>query len=133
MVLEERRVATEATLAVYTGKAFAWGRFDCARLAYRQMRALGHRPKALPAYRSAVSARTAMRKFGHETLASALDAMLPRISPAMAWVGDLVAVEGDVFEAIGIVVGNGRIFCWAEGIEIPVYFQPSSYVGAWRL
>lgn len=133
MILEERRVATEATLAVYTGKAFAWGRYDGARLAYRQMRALGHRPKALPAYRSAVSARTAMLKFGHETLASALDAMLPRITPATAWVGDLVAVEGDVFEAIGIVVGNGRIFCWAEGVDVPVFFQPNAFVGAWRL
>jgi len=133
MILEKRRKATEATIARFSGRAFAWGKNDCARLAYRQMREMGHRPKALPRYQSAIGARTALSKLGHADLVGALDAMLPRVVPAMAWLGDLVALKGDVFEAIGVVVGNGRVVCWAEGAEVPVIFQPTEYLGAWRL
>lgn len=133
MILDQRRIATEATIARFSGRAFVWGRTDCARLAYRQMREMGHRPKALPRYGSAISARTALAKAGHDSLVAALDSMLPRIAPAMAWVGDLVALHGDLFEAIGVVVGNGRVLCWAEGADVPVIFQPKAYLGAWRL
>ena len=137
MILEERRVATEAVMVRFRARPFSWtGRRTCLHLARAQMKALGHRPPPIPDLRSARSAETALRATGHDNLEQLLDSLLPRIAPAAMWLGDLALMEGDgQFDALVINVG-GKVIGYAEGhrgLEViqPVGSQP--FRAAWRL
>lgn len=134
--LLRRKSAIEATLAKYVGKRFSWSnRLTCIHLARFHARQMGHRPPSIPDFRSVKSARTALAKQGHDSLSALLDSLFPRIAPAEAFPGDLVALRGDegAFECVCVVVGNGRVLSWHEDAEGAAILQPHEYVAAWRL
>lgn len=112
--LAARAAATEKVVARYRNRAFGWhDRATCMHLARAQMRALGHRPPAVPDIRSARGALAALRRTGHETIESLLASMLPRVAPLAMLVGDLGVLPGeDGFEAVVICAGGDKVFGW---------------------
>ncbi|WP_088183574.1 DUF6950 family protein [Sphingobium sp. Z007] len=135
--LKTRAAATQATMARFRDQPFTWGRWDCVRMAAFHLRQLGHRPGLGRggAYKTALGAKAALRRAGHDDLAAALDAMMPRIAPAQALVGDLIMCPGtDGFGGgIAIAVGNGRMFGYHEDSPCAVVQQPLEFLGAWRV
>lgn len=117
-----RRVAAaQSAVDAYLDKPFAWGVRDCARLAAHVLQRLGRKPGLSRGgtYRNALGAKRALKRAGYDSLAAALDALkLPRIPYAFALPGDVVelrAREGE--EALGIVLGNGRVLAFAGAVE----------------
>ena len=111
--------ATEKVVARFRNRPFDWrDRATCIHLARAQMRALGHRPPAIPDFRSPTGALTALRKAGHETLEGLLDTMLPRIAPLSMIVGDLALVPGEgAFDALAIAAGNWTLLMYHQKAE----------------
>lgn len=138
--LAQRVAATEKVVARFRNRPFDWtSRRTCIHLARAQARALGHRPPAIPDFRSPRGAKTALKALGHDTLEQLLDSLFPRIAPLAAWVGDLVIMSGGEaeFDGIGIVAG-GKIIGYhedhlADGLVNVVPVGSDPYVGAWRL
>ena len=136
--LERRRVGTEATLAKYRARPFDWAdAATCIHLARAQARNLGHRPPAIPRFRSAIGARTALAKVGYDTLEALLDRLFARISPASMLLGDLAALPGEgPFPALMIFDGGAKLLGWhaadPSGIK-PVARAMTDITGAWRL
>lgn len=100
------------------------------------MRALGHKPPPLPDFRSAIGARTALRKTGHASLEALLDAMLPRIAPAAMLVGDLALVPGEPpFDAaLGVWAGDTLLMYHEEADALAnVKDAMPQIVAAWRV
>ena len=135
-----RAEATEKVVARFRNRPFDWtSRRTCIHLARAQARALGHRPPAIPDFRSPRGAKTALKAVGFETLEQLLDSLFPRIPPLSTWLGDLVIMaggDGD-FDGIGIAVG-GKIIGYHEdhldqGLVNVVPVGADPYVGAWRL
>jgi hypothetical protein len=133
----QRTAAAQATFDRFHGRAFAWGQADCARMVAFHLRKLGLTPRLAPAgsYRTALSARRALTRAGHDSLAAALDALgLERIAPAAALVGDVLALPGeDALGALVVALGNGRVLGWhpdAAGAEV---LQPLAFDAAWRV
>lgn len=99
---------------------------------------MGHRPPAIPDFRSALGAKTALKATGHATLEALLDSLFPRIAPATMWVGDLALMEGgDGFDAIVICAGGKMIGYHddhlADGIVNLMGVSERPFIGAWRL
>lgn len=133
-----RRVdAAQATLDRFKDQPFRLGKNDCARMAAFHLRKLGYRPSLAKAgsYKTALSARAALKRAGYDSLAAALDGLgLERIAPASAVVGDIVEMEaGDAFGALAVAVGNGRVLGYHEDAPGAVVVQPLSIVVAWRV
>ena len=133
-----RRVdGAQATLDRFKDETFQFGKNDCARMAAYHLRKLGYRPGLAKAgsYRTALSARAALKRAGYDSLADALDGLgLERIAPAAAVVGDIVEMEaGDAFGALAVAVGNGRVLGYHEDEPGAVVVQPLSIVVAWRV
>ena len=131
-----RRVeVTQRTLDHFKGRPFAFGRSDCVRLAAFHLRLMGYRPALARggSYDSALGARAALRRAGFADLAAAVDALLPRVPPASAIVGDIVQGEGDTpFDALGVALGNGRIIGFHEDAGGAVVMQMRAMTLAWR-
>jgi len=135
MNLTERRDVTLATLNHFLPKPFAWAKAStCVHMVRRHVRAMGKPVPPMPRFRSPLSARAAMQARGWASLADMMDAVLPRITPAEAIVGDVVELPGDgVFGALCIVVGNGRVMGYFEGEEGLAVMQPiAAPIAAWR-
>ena len=139
--LERRVAAVEATKARFAGKAFSWGRVDCAKVGAFHLRQMGHHAglglHKAGTYRSALTAKRALARAGHDSIAAALDAIgLERIAPAAAWTGDVLLTPGDdTWEALAIVVGNGAVLGFHQDLavlDIVRVFDFAS-VEAWRL
>ena len=130
-----RTAAAQKTLDRFKDAPFQWGKNDCARLVVFHLRKLGHHPRIARAgsYRTALSARAALRRSGFDTLGAALDSFdLPRITPAAALVGDIVEMEaGDALGALAICMGNGRVLGYHEDAPGAVVMQPLSILSAW--
>jgi hypothetical protein len=113
-----RRDRTQATMDHFIDKPFAWGRFDCAKMIAWHLRQFGVTApisRAKP-YTTALGARRALARLGISSLAEQLDKLcLMRIAPAMALVGDIVAMpsEGDM-DALSIALGNGAVLGYAQ-------------------
>lgn len=137
--LAARVAATEKVVARFRAKPFDWKeRRTCIHLARAQARALGHRPPAVPDFRSPRAARAALKATGHENLAALLDSLFLRIPPAAMWVGDLAIMEGgEDFDAIVIAAGGKLIGYHADHLDagivniVPIGDRP--FIGAWRL
>ena len=74
-------------------------------------------------------------RLGAADVPEMLDSLLPRIAPAQAVLGDVMALEGEGgIGAICICAGPRRAFGWFEGEERPVMIEPdmAKVVGAWR-
>lgn len=136
--LAARAKITSEVIERYRRKVFDWrGSATCIHLARAQMRAMGHRPPAIPQFRSALSAHRALKATGFDDLAALLDSMLPRISPAAMLVGDLAILPGDdAFDSIVIGAG-GKMMGWhTDTIDrgiMPLLANPDAFIGAWRL
>lgn len=135
MTSYERRVAaTEKTKARFEGKPFAWGKYDCLRMAYFHARNMGKRPPAPAKYHSAMTAKIALSKRGVANLTDLLDGLFKRITPAQAWAGDLVMMPGEApFGALAVSVGNGRVLAYHEDLPGAGIVQPTLPLAAWRL
>ncbi len=136
MNLVERRDVTLATLSHFTPKPFDWAKAaTCVHLVRRHVRAMGRSVPTVPRFRSALGARAALKERGWSNLADMMDAVLPRIAPAEVVVGDVVELpsDSDVFGALCVVVGNGRVMGYFEGAEGLTVMQPvAAPIAAWR-
>lgn len=136
MELERRRVATEKTLARYRSKTFDWSKgITCVHLARAHLRNMGHRPETLPRFRSALSAKKALKERGWSSVADMLDSMMPRIAPAQMLLGDLAIVPGDAgLDAIFVCAGPLKVFGWREDFPQMVILDIGldELTGAWR-
>lgn len=137
MSLVVRRAAVEATIQRFNGKPMKWGKVDCAQIAAHDLRQLGIKTSLMKGqrYASEHAALKALRDEGFTGLAEAVDAMLPRIAPAMAIQGDLIGMEteGEVWDvALCVAVGNGRVLGLAEGRAMILQPDLSKAVTAWR-
>ena len=117
--LVARVAATERTVAKYRTRAFDWhARATCIHMARFHLRQLGHRPPSVPDFRSAVGARRALKKTGHDTVEALFDSLpgLVRLpAPSMMMVGDLATLEGDEDGLPSIVVSaGGKVLGWHE-------------------
>lgn len=129
--LEARRVATEATLAKYRGRALDYVSADCIRMVRYHLLQLGHRPPALPRYRSAIGARRAYLKAGG--LVAAFDAILPRIPHARMMLGDIAVLDGDgEMDAAVICVGH-KVAGWHVESDRLENLVPLQVKAAWRV
>ena len=130
-----RREAVEATFQRFAGKPLAYGRDDCARMAAFLVRRLGVKVRLakMPRYASAVGAARALKALECATLAEVVDrAGLPRIAPARAVLGDLLALPGpDETVALHIALSPDTSFGLIDGV-----FQPGrvhQVLTAWRV
>lgn len=132
-----RQEATQATLDKFKGKAFSWQGATCAHLLRYHLRMMGHKPPAIPAFRSPISARTAMKKLGGDNIADVLRAIgMPEIPPAMMMLGDVAVLPGDdgIFDAITINAGV-KLMGWhpdAEGLVV-MDVEPAAVIAAFRV
>lgn len=141
MTLALRQAATEQVLAKFRDKPFDWKGANCIRLARAQAKAMGHEVPPVPVFRTPLGAKRALKKQGVETVTELLDAHFERLpSPAFAWLGDLLVLEGDPehqLEAVGIADGQGNVWAWSGQNDhqclVPILFASSGMTGAWRL
>lgn len=137
MSLVRRVAAAQATLDRFQGKPFKLGRYDCGQMVAYHLRRMGRPIKASKAgpYHNVVGAKRALRRLGHESLPSVIDAHFTRIAPAAALVGDLIQLtsEDDTIGGIFVVLGNGRVLGYHQDVPGAEVLQPSEYVAAWRV
>lgn len=148
MNLHVRAEKTAEVVARFRARPFGWDSGGtCIHLARAQMRALGHKPPAIPRFYSAIGAMKALRGTGHASLEALLDSYLPRIPPAAMWVGDLALMESgtdDPFDAIVVStgqtgsgpIGGGQMVAGYHAEHLGsgiVNIIPQAFKGAWRL
>lgn len=141
--LLRRDDALAKTRAKYMGRELDWrAHMTCVHMARYHLRAMGHRPARIPAFRSPTGAVRALRKNGWANCADMLDAqLLPRIAPAAMLPGDMMLAKsdddaGDTLGAIGICVGNkimGWRLCEETGLYLCNDLIVTEFEGAWRL
>ncbi|WP_240313486.1 DUF6950 family protein [Sphingomonas carotinifaciens] len=123
----------------HKGKPFSWvDRRTCIHVARAQARALGHRPPAIPDFRSALGARAALKTTGFGTLEALFDSLFPRIPPASMWVGDLALMAGGddlggIVVSLGGKMGGYHEDHLADGLVNIVPQGDAAFIGAWRL
>lgn len=136
MKMHQRRDVTQATMDHFTPKPFDWCKAaTCVHMVRRHVAAMGHSVPPMPRFRSALSAKAALTERGWSNLAEMMDATLPRIMPAQVIMGDVVELqsESDVFGALCIALGDGRVMGYSEGQEAFSVMQPfTSPIAAWR-
>ncbi|WCP14484.1 hypothetical protein sphantq_02930 [Sphingobium sp. AntQ-1] len=130
----ERAAATRKTLAKYRTLPFDWSkRATCIHLARYHLRNMGHRPPAIPDFRSALGAKRALEKTGFADMAALLDSLLPSIAPASAWVGDLAVLEGgEGFDSIVIHAGGKWLGYHMDDLGGLKPLVVTEIKGAWR-
>jgi hypothetical protein len=133
-----RAQAAEACWQRFYGKAYEPGKRDCVKLATHAMIKMGHGSGPVKGLQYSTEAQgyKLLRKAGFKTLPEALDALdLPRIAPAMALQGDLIAIEPDEGIPFGasmmVAMSDGLVLGFSQGICST--WRPSAYIGAWRL
>lgn len=130
MNLAQRAAATQKTFDKFKGKPFAWKDASCAHLLRTHLRNMKHRPPKMPAFRSAVGAKRALKDMGADDLVALLNGLgLMEIPPAKMLVGDLAVLPGDdgVFDAIVVSAGNGKFMGWhgaSEGLQMMMDVMP---------
>ncbi|PNU02524.1 DUF6950 family protein [Novosphingobium guangzhouense] len=128
--LEARRVALETTLAKYRGRTLDYVTADCARMIRFHLLQMGHKPPALPRYRSAIGARRAMIQTGG--ISAVLDTFLPRIPYARMLPGDIAILDGTDSLECGMICVGHKLIGWAEGSDEMINFVPFDIKAAWR-
>lgn len=137
--LQRRVAATQATFDRFQGKPFKFGRNDCAQMVAWHLRRMGRPVKAGKAgtYHSALGAAKALKRLGHDNLASLMDAHFERIAWAAALPGDIILMPAvDDQEGIGalaIALGNGRALLYHQDAAGAVPAQVVEAVTAWRV
>lgn len=136
---DERVAATRKTMEHFAGKPLDYDKFDCGKMVIAHLRNMGHRPKIGPGgtWKSLLGLRRFLAAHGGSG-AACLDGWgLPRITPAEAWVGDILELPGEPpFGAFAVCIGNGRALGWPEqeeAMNTAAVVQPHLYVAAWRV
>ena len=116
MDLAQRAQATQKVVARYRGKPATWSVVRCIKLARAQGKALGHELPPIPAVRSALGVKKALKKQRCESVEDLLDKYFERLpSPAFAVVGDLVMLPSeDGLGAVCIADGHGCMIGWHD-------------------
>lgn len=132
-----RQRAVEAVQAKFAGKSFLLGRRDCIRLASMLLRALGHKPPAIPAYKTELMAARRLKEHGADDLAGLLDGLgLPRRAPATALLGDLLFMPGEGEKGIGaltIADGMGAMLGYHGSAPGLVWVRSDAALAAWNV
>lgn len=135
--LERRHAAIEATMARYRNRPFAWGKVDCARVVAFHLKQLGFKIAISKGgtYKSAVGAKSAIRRMGYETLGDMADGLgLTPIAPARMLLGDVCEVEGDnPVGTLCLYAGNGNIFGFHQDHPALVALKPNAVLRAWSV
>jgi hypothetical protein len=132
-MLSDRIEALNRTLAKYRNKPFVWGKSDCVKMARDHLVNMGHKPRKIPPYKSAVGARGALKKVGYASLESLFDSMLPRIAPAQMLPGDVALMEGEPpFDALVISLGR-KVMGFHSDAKGTVVMVPHEIKAAWRV
>ncbi len=115
--LDVRVAAAQATREAFCDQAFEWGVRDCVRLAAHDLKGLGYRPRLSRGgyYKTALSARKALKRTGFATLEAALDDLgLARLPWAYALPGDIVALpSAEDWPALGVVMDQTLVLAFA--------------------
>ncbi|KQO13286.1 DUF6950 family protein [Sphingomonas sp. Leaf242] len=134
--LINRRDVTQATLEHFAGKPFDWRTGGtCVHLVRKQIVGMGHKPPPMKEFRSALSAKRALKAKGWANLAEMLDSLLTRIPTARAVQGDIVEMPSDdeTFGALAVKMDNGRIMGYLAGSDLLTIAQPAvTPIAAWR-
>lgn len=115
-VLHTRAEAIRAVRRRFEGKAFAWGKYDCVRMAAAHLQALGYKPglsRGGP-YTTERGAKLALKRAGYDSTEAALDGLgLFRIPYAHAVQGDVLGVlaEGG-WTGLAIQMADRRILAF---------------------
>lgn len=137
MTLKQRVDATDRVIARFRSAPFSWkDRRTCLHLARAQMRALGHRPPAIPDLRSALTAQRVLKARGFDDLAAVIDSLgLPRVAPLAMWPGDLALVPGEGgIDALGVSAGGTLLMYHADADGlVAVKEAVGAVTAAWRL
>ena len=138
--LERRVAATQATEHRFRDKPFDWAKAaTCIHLVRFHAAQMGHKLPIVPRFRSALSAKKALKATGYDSLPELLDAHFTRIPAAYLSVGDLLAVEGDAgFHALMVKGGIDKFLGWHEADQGCTIIAMSDNdirqaVGAWKL
>lgn len=137
--MARRMRAIESVRARFERQPYKIGQSDCAKLVRALLVAMGHRklPKPKP-YKNAIGAKRELTRLGFDSLEAMMDALLPRITPAMMLPGDIGLIEADPDDAAGeetLVVSLGAKF-WGwhpDQVELAVLvIDPDNIKAAWR-
>ena len=137
-VMIHRQRAAQSVIDRFSGRAFAWGKVDCASLAAHNLHNLGIACRFMKGakYRTERGAVDHLASLGFTSLIAAVDGLgLTRIPPAMAVMGDLIGLpgEGEFWDvALTVAVGNGRVIGIQGGFCSPLQPDLSQAVTAWR-
>ena len=135
----QRRVnATQATEKRLRDRPFDWSKSaTCIHLMRFHAAQLGYDMPIVPRFRTALSARKALKKMGFETLPELMDSMFERIPSAFMRVGDMLALPGDGgFHSLVIKGDKTKFLGWHEddrGCTIIDIHRIDLAEGAWRL
>lgn len=102
-----RPAAADACRQRFYGKSYDPGKRDCVKLATHALIKMGHGsgPMKGLVYSSEAQGYRLLLKAGFKSLVEALDARgLPRIAPAMAMQGDLIAMDGGADNPFGVAL-----------------------------
>jgi hypothetical protein len=137
--LERRVAATQATEQRFRDRPFDWAKAaTCIHLVRFHAAQLGHKLPIVPRFRSALGAKKALKATGYDSLPALLDAHFVRVPAAYLRVGDVLAVEGDGFEALVVKGGIDKFLGWHEAEQGCTIIALSGddirqAVGAWQL
>ena len=135
--LERRAIATKQTLAEFNGRPFDWSKSaTCAHLLRYHGRAMGRNMPTVPRFRTALSAKTALKSIGFDNMTQLLDSLFPRIPPLSMLVGDVMtAPSDDAFNGVLIRADQKNFIGWSEFADgcTLVEADLSQAIGAWRI
>lgn len=118
--LIRRQRAVARTLARFEAKPLAWKQgLHCLALAHFHLRALGHRPEAMPRLRGAIGAQRELGKRGWASIADWLDAEgFARVPPAGMLPGD-IAFRQSACGMGGLLIrlSPRKLLGWADNPE----------------
>jgi len=132
-----RQRAASACVKMYAGKRLALGRHDCARLART---CLHHMRVGVPFLKgikwSGKTAEKTLAGLGFDCLMDAMDGTgLPRIAPARALVGDIIAMpaeDGSPYGcALGVMLSNRQALAFGDGVCR--VGKPKEFLAAWSV
>jgi len=135
--IEHRKNATTATLKHFEGKPFDWATHGtCIHMMRYHAAAMGHSLPIVPKFRTALTAKKALKETGFNSLSDLLDSYFPRIPPAFMRAGDVMALPGDAgFDAIVVRASVDKWIGWHEDVNecTLVVADMNAAIGAWRL